>query len=117
LREINKSCKKKKKNTIKQVKEINKTVQDLKMEIEVPCTFVPDMLPSLHMDPLKWTFLISLETRLCHMMFFWKLSYERIFFWGGEADMWEDVVENSYMVFFWKLPRKRACGCFARADS
>lgn len=27
---------------------------------------------------LKWKFLASLETRLCHVIFFWKLSYERM---------------------------------------
>ena len=30
---------------------------------------------------LKREFLVSLETQLCHMMFFWKLSYERMFCW------------------------------------
>ena len=28
---------------------------------------------------MKWTFLLSLETQLCHVMFFWKLSYEWMF--------------------------------------
>jgi hypothetical protein len=27
---------------------------------------------------LKWTYLVSLETQLCRVMFFWKLSYERV---------------------------------------
>ena len=27
---------------------------------------------------VKWKFLVSLDTQLCHMMFFWKLSYERM---------------------------------------
>jgi hypothetical protein len=28
---------------------------------------------------LKWEFLVLLETQLCHVMFFWKLSYEMMF--------------------------------------
>lgn len=27
----------------------------------------------------KGKFLVSLETQLCHVIFFWKLSYERLF--------------------------------------
>ena len=30
-------------------------------------------------DGLKWKFLLSLETPLGHVIFFWKLSYERMF--------------------------------------
>lgn len=26
----------------------------------------------------KWEFLVSLESHLCHVMFVWKLSYERM---------------------------------------
>ena len=33
-------------------------------------------------DTVKWKFLVSLETQLCHVMFFWKLSCERMFCWG-----------------------------------
>jgi hypothetical protein len=28
---------------------------------------------------MKWKFLVSLETQVCHVMFFWKPSYERMF--------------------------------------
>ena len=28
---------------------------------------------------MKWKFLVSLETQLYHVMFFWKLSYKRMF--------------------------------------
>jgi len=38
---------------------------------------------TLHHDPWVWSgnFLVSLETQLCPVMFFWKLSYERTFCW------------------------------------
>lgn len=32
-----------------------------------------------HIGSLKWKFLDSLETRLYHVILFWKLSYERMF--------------------------------------
>ena len=31
---------------------------------------------------VKWKFLVSLETQLCHVMFFWKSSCERMFCWS-----------------------------------
>ena len=40
---------------------------------------------------LKWKFQVSLETQLCHVMFFWKLSYERMFCWSRHVrgeDVW-----------------------------
>jgi hypothetical protein len=58
------------------------------------CSLVPC---SIHLTKgtehmvLKWKFLVSLETHLYHVMVFWKLSYERTFFFP-EADIWEDVL-------------------------
>jgi hypothetical protein len=45
---------------------------------------------------------VSLETQLCHMMFFWKLSYEKTYIRGyfAEADMWEDALLRTDMCFF-----------------
>ena len=47
---------------------------------------------------VKWKCLVSLETQLCHVMFFWKLSYERMFCWSrrmrgcfADTGTWEDV--------------------------
>ena len=60
---------------------------------------------------MKWTFLVSLETQLCYLRFFWKLSYQGLFFWG--TDMRGCFDENIHVVFFcffcffsWKLPGK-----------
>jgi len=47
---------------------------------------------------LKWKFLVPLETQLCHVMFFWKLSCERMVCYNrhlrgcfAEADMFEGI--------------------------
>ena len=55
-------------------------------------------LPLTHiLNPcLKWKVLVSLAAQLCHVMFFWKLSYVEGFCRG-------------HVVFFWKLTGKRAC--------
>jgi hypothetical protein len=45
---------------------------------------------------VKWLFLVSLETQLCHVMLLWKLSYE-------------SMLAGTDVVFFWKLPCERAC--------
>jgi hypothetical protein len=34
----------------------------------------------LKLANMKWKCLVSLDTQLCHVMYFWKLSYERIHF-------------------------------------
>ena len=54
---------------------------------------------------LKWkflAFLVSLETLLHNViLFFWKLSYERMFF--AEADMWKDIllkIDTGFFFFF-----------------
>ena len=30
-------------------------------------------------NPLKWNFIVLFEIQLCRVMFFWRLSYERMF--------------------------------------
>lgn len=56
---------------------------------------------------MKWTFLVSLETHLCHVTFFWKLYYERMFCWSRHMSGY--FAESRHVVFLWKLPGKRAC--------
>ena len=34
---------------------------------------------------VKWKFLVSLETQLCHVIFFWKLSCERMLCWSRQV--------------------------------
>lgn len=46
--------------------------------------------PSIHQS-MKWNFLVSLETQLCHVIFFWKPLWED-FFLFAEADMWKNVL-------------------------
>jgi hypothetical protein len=41
---------------------------------------------------VKWKFLLFLESQLCHVMFFWKLSYAWMYF--AEADMWEEMLRT-----------------------
>ena len=49
------------------------------------------------------------ETQLCYVIFFWKLSCEKIF---AKADTRGCFSENRHVVFFRKLPGKRACDVF-----
>ena len=51
---------------------------------------------------------VSLEAQLCHVMFFWKLFYERMFL-PQSRHMGGCFAENGHVVFFWKLPRKLEC--------
>ena len=48
---------------------------------------------------LKWKFLVSLETQLCHVMFLWKLSCETIFCWSkypwGGCMMFEKSINGT----------------------
>ena len=58
--------------------------------------------------PLKEKILDSLETRLCHVMFFfWKLSCERMFCWSGH--MRGCFAEDRPVVFSWKLSCGEGC--------
>ena len=43
---------------------------------------------------VKWKFLVSLETQLYHVIFFWQPSYERMYIRGclAEAGVWEEVL-------------------------
>lgn len=38
-----------------------------------------ELLDSACKGPVRWEFLIPSETELCHVIAFWKLSYERMF--------------------------------------
>ena len=78
FKEASKSLKQIQENIIKQVKEMNKIDQDLKMEIEaIKKTqlkeFQKQKLQRSEQElqsQVKWKFLVSLETQLCHVMFF-----------------------------------------------
>lgn len=59
----------------------------------------------LNSNKIVWNFLISLEIQLHSMMFFWKLSYERILCWSRHIG--RSLTKNKHVVFFWKQPRKR----------
>ena len=61
---------------------------------------------------VKWKFVISLETQLCDVMFFWKLSSERMFCWSrhvrgrfAEKDIWclsgHCLVKKGHVMFCW----------------
>ena len=39
---------------------------------------------------VKWTFLVSLETQLCHVMFFWKLGQTL----EGICEVWKEYKWN-----------------------
>jgi hypothetical protein len=70
-----------------------------------PCLGLPICRPkekvSDYQRLLKWKFLVSLETRLCHGMFFWKLSCERMC--SAEADTWEGVWLKQILVRVWDV--------------
>ena len=44
---------------------------------------------------------------LCHVIFFWKLLYERIFAKGRGVRGF--FVENRHVAFFWKLSAESVC--------
>ena len=65
---------------------------------------------------MKWRFLVSLETQLCHVIFFSGNCLMRgCFAWSRH--MGGCSAENRHMVFFWKLSGKRAYDAFARTDT
>jgi hypothetical protein len=50
---------------------------------------------------LKWKFLVSLETQLCHVMFFWNLSYEKMYWL--RTDIWffsGSILEKGHVMFY-----------------
>ena len=66
-------------------------------EGDFKCTFQCIVHFSKENDLLRWKFLVSLGTHLCHVTFLWTLSYERMFFLRTDV------------VFFWKLSSERVC--------
>lgn len=66
-------------------------------------------------NALKWEFLVSLEIQFCHVMFFWKLSYERMLLpkqTHGRMFCWEHTCG-----VFLEAARKKGMWCFPRVDT
>jgi hypothetical protein len=57
-------------------------------------------------ERVKWEFMVLLEIQLCHVVIFWKLSYQRTFCRSRHTR--GCFTEHRHVVSFWELPGGRA---------